>query len=74
MFQMQELDLSYCKLSDEGLIALSSCLDKIEILEISLDQSISTDAIRTMAESITKRTHAVINRDSKIITCSCVGV
>ena len=63
LLQMQKLELRGCELSDEGLTTMSSCMNNIEELKINLDSSISTEAIRKVAEAITKRKYPVINRN-----------
>ena len=56
--QMRKLTLCSCKIGDDGLIAISSCVSIIEELDIS-DRSISILGSRSLAEAIQKRNDPV---------------
>ena len=53
--------------SNEELIALSSCVNKVEVLRIPLYSAISIDAFRSMTEAIRNRIDPVIRSTSALL-------
>ena len=73
---MKKLIINYCKFTDDGFLMISSFSNNIEELEIGniySPISVSSNAVKTLAETISSRSFSVISNILKISKMFAMG-